>query len=244
MARAVRRVNRGALSPEMALQQAEREFKIFTRPPPEPANPLPYIILAVLGSLGLAGYLLKNALLHKKEIKKFSFAYLYVAPAAIAMTALTAIPFIVGAAVSLFAHSQGQFTFVGLANFIDIIFARDWPITSPLSFYFTLVVTVFWTLSNVVLHVGIGISMALLLREPWLKLRGFYRALLILPWAVPNYITALIWKGMFHQQFGAINGILEAMEACCILSLGNFPQHSQPTFTNTWLFPVYDGGHA
>ena len=29
--------------------------------------------------------------------------------------------------------------------------------------------------------------------------------LLILPWAVPNYITALIWKGMFHHQYGAVN---------------------------------------
>ena len=28
------------------------------------------------------------------------------------------------------------------------------------------------------------------------------------PWAVPNYITALIWKGMFHQQFGAVNYVL------------------------------------
>jgi len=33
--------------------------------------------------------------------------------------------------------------------------------------------------------------------------------LLILPWAMPNYITALIWKGMFHQQFGVINQLLQ-----------------------------------
>ena len=35
-----------------------------------------------------------------------------------------------------------------------------------------------------------------------------FRVLLIVPWAVPNYITALIWKGMFHRQFGAVNAIL------------------------------------
>ena len=41
-----------------------------------------------------------------------------------------------------------------------------------------------------------------------LRLRGIYRMLLIVPWAMPNYITALIWKGMFNRQFGAINGLL------------------------------------
>jgi arabinogalactan oligomer/maltooligosaccharide transport system permease protein len=53
-----------------------------------------------------------------------------------------------------------------------------------------------------------GLALAMLLRNQWLKLRGVYRVLLIVPWAVPNYITALIWKGMFHSQFGAINGLL------------------------------------
>jgi arabinogalactan oligomer/maltooligosaccharide transport system permease protein len=38
-----------------------------------------------------------------------------------------------------------------------------------------------------------------------LALRPIYRVLLILPWAMPNYITALIWKGMFHRQFGVVN---------------------------------------
>ena len=33
-----------------------------------------------------------------------------------------------------------------------------------------------------------------------------YRVLLIIPWAVPNYVTALAWKGMFHRQFGAVTG--------------------------------------
>ncbi len=33
--------------------------------------------------------------------------------------------------------------------------------------------------------------------------------LLILPWAMPNYITALIWRGMFHQQFGVVNQVIQ-----------------------------------
>ena len=62
--------------------------------------------------------------------------------------------------------------------------------------------TILWTAANVVAHVGIGMALAMLLREPWLKLKGVYRVLLILPWAVPNYITALIWRGMFKLAAG------------------------------------------
>ena len=70
--------------------------------------------------------------------------------------------------------------------------------------------TVLWTVTNVLLHVGIGVALALVLREPWIRLRWMWRALLIIPWAIPNYITALIWKTMFHVQYGAINALLTA----------------------------------
>jgi arabinogalactan oligomer/maltooligosaccharide transport system permease protein len=33
--------------------------------------------------------------------------------------------------------------------------------------------------------------------------------LLILPWAIPNYITALTWRGMFHKQYGVINQVIQ-----------------------------------
>ena len=239
MARAVRRVNRGAMSPEVALTGAQTEFEIFTRPAPPEADPVPYLVFLGLGLLSVFGYLGWQLKKHSVAIKRNKFAYLYVAPAAIAMTLLTAIPFIVGATVSLFAHHNGSFTFVGLANFANIIFAEDWAVTSPLSFYFTFAVTILWTVSNLFLHVGIGLALALLLREPWLKLKGVYRALLIIPWAIPNYITALIWKGLFHQQFGAINAILVALGLPAVSWFGQFSTaFAANLITNTWLgFP-------
>ena len=77
----------------------------------------------------------------------------------------------------------------------------------------TLAVTVAWTALNVALHVTIGVTLALALVEPWLRARGLLRALLILPWAVPNYITCLIWQGMFQRQYGAVNALLEDFAA-------------------------------
>ncbi|MCK6506891.1 sugar ABC transporter permease [Myxococcota bacterium] len=79
----------------------------------------------------------------------------------------------------------------------------------------------------------------MVLREPWLRLRGVYRVLLILPWAVPNYITALIWKGMFHRQFGAINGFLEWAGFGAVSWFSQFSTAFAANLaTNTWLgFP-------
>jgi arabinogalactan oligomer/maltooligosaccharide transport system permease protein len=61
----------------------------------------------------------------------------------------------------------------------------------------------------VTIGVSVGLFLALILNTNGLKLKPIYRVLLILPWAVPNYITALIWKGMFHKQFGVINQIVQ-----------------------------------
>jgi arabinogalactan oligomer/maltooligosaccharide transport system permease protein len=145
----------------------------------------------------------------------------------------------VGTATAFFAYKAGSWTFVGFANFFNILFGGDFPITSPMNFYFTLAVTVLWTAANVFLHVTLGLSLALLLREPWLKMKGIYRVLLIIPWAVPNYITALIWKGMFNRQFGAINGILSTLGLEPVSWFSSFwTSFAANLTTNTWLgFP-------
>ena len=239
LARAIRRVHRGAMTGTQALEQAAVEYSIYTKPAPKEANPTPYIVVALAGLLAGLWWFWRMFTRVKEEVWKSKTAYLYVAPAALAMTLLTALPFLVGALVSLFAHHQGEFTFVGLANFLDIILARDWPLTSSLSFYFTLIVTVGWTIGNLSLHVGIGLALALMLREPWLRFKGIYRVLLIVPWAIPNYITALIWKGMFHQQFGAINGLLTSLGLEPVSWFAQFStSFAANLITNTWLgFP-------
>lgn len=243
--RALRRVMRGAASPDAAVKEAAAYLEVFSRPSPPAASPTPYYGLLGLAFIGLVTWIVLNVRdpILRAEVKKHRSDYLWVLPAGLAMTLLVALPFITGAALSLFAHANGEWTFVGLRHFADILFSRDWPITSPMSFYFTLAVTILWTVTNLFLHVGIGIAMALVLREPWIRMRGMWRALLIIPWAIPNYITALIWKTMFHVQFGAINALLTATigggEPIQIEWFGSFAMaFSANLITNTWLgFP-------
>lgn len=161
--------------------------------------------------------------------------YAYIAPAMIGMVVLVLIPFVMGVGLGFF---NMDYEFVGFDNFSDILFPSA---ESDTNFYFTLGVTVLWTVSNVVLHVSIGLFMALILVNPKVKWKGLFRVLLIIPWAVPNYITALIWKWMFTSELGAINLMLNAV------GVENPPHWFGPSFwtnffavlaTNTWLgFP-------
>jgi arabinogalactan oligomer/maltooligosaccharide transport system permease protein len=106
-------------------------------------------------------------------------------------------------------------------------------------FWITLAVTVLWTILNITFHVGIGLGLGVLLSRPWLRLRAVYRVLLILPWAVPSYVTALAWKGMFHRQFGAVNAILVFFGAEPVSWFGKFSTAlTANVATNVWLgFP-------
>jgi arabinogalactan oligomer/maltooligosaccharide transport system permease protein len=63
--------------------------------------------------------------------------------------------------------------------------------------------------------------------------------LFIVPWAVPNYITALIWKGMFTGEYGAINSVLHVFGLDGVSWFSSWATaFSANVITNTWLgFP-------
>ncbi len=245
---ALRGVLQGEVTPEAAGALAERRYVALNREQPsgrdrpDAASPIPYVIALGLALAGFAAWKWRR----RGPARSFAQRYpeaarglAYVAPAALGIAVLVIIPFSVGISLAFFHHEAGEYSFVGLANFVDILTSKGYRITEPLSFWFTLVVTIAWTFINVALHLGIGLFLAILLKDPLLKLRAVYRVLLIVPWAVPNYITALMWKGMFHRQFGAINGLLSLLGLEPISWFTQFStSFSANVITNTWLgFP-------
>ena len=68
-----------------------------------------------------------------------------------------------------------------------------------------------WTIAFAFLSVGttfaVGMALALALQGP-IKFRRFYRGFLILPYAIPSFMSILIWRGLFNKDFGAINMLL------------------------------------
>jgi ABC-type sugar transport system permease subunit len=166
-------------------------------------------------------------------------AYSFLAPAGIAMFVLVAAPFVIGIAIGFYDHHNGSWSFVGLSNFTEILSGGGRAPDDPLNFWFILGVTVLWTLANVAFHVGIGVALALVLSRKWIAGRGIWRMLLILPWAIPNYITALIWKGMFNGEYGAINMLLNEFGLHGVSWFSSWSTaFAANVATNTWLgFP-------
>jgi arabinogalactan oligomer/maltooligosaccharide transport system permease protein len=157
-----------------------------------------------------------------ETLRRHRSAYYYVFPAFFGMILLVFLPFLYGVALSFTdfslytAQSPLADVWVGVKNFVDILgdfhIARSTPDGLSWNYqniYWTLGITVIWTVSNVAYGVGMGLFLALILNTKKLLARPIYRVLFVLPWAMPNYITALIWKGMFHQQFGVINQMIQ-----------------------------------
>lgn len=239
---ALRAVLQGSARPEDAGALAQRRYRALNRERPPDASPWPYGVVGVLGLCAFIGFRLHRSAPAEPFARRYpqlGRSLAYVAPAAAGIGVLILVPFVIGIGLSLFHYDAGHYAFVGLANFADILMSRGYRMTEPLSFYFTLGVTLLWTTVNVTLHVGIGLGLALLLKHPLLKLRGVFRVLLIIPWAIPNYITALMWKGMFHRQFGAINGLLVAMHIPPVSWFTHWStSFAANVVTNTWLgFP-------
>ena len=205
------------LEPRAALEQAKARYDDVMRPPPkEPTSPAPLAALAGLALLLVTLSVVRRATQpgFRHRLRAGAPAYKYVVHSALALLVLVVLPLVAGALTSLYAGTPDDLQFVGLKNYVDILTVRGRPIGDWLSsgsFYLTLLVTVVWTVANVTLHLAIGLVLGLALAQPVLRLRAVYRVLLILPWAVPSYVTALAWKGMFEQQYGAINALLRAL---------------------------------
>jgi arabinogalactan oligomer/maltooligosaccharide transport system permease protein len=101
--------------------------------------------------------------------------------------------------------------------------------------------TLIWTFFNVVFHLIIGMALALTLNQKTLKFKGIYRAIIILPWAIPQVIIALTWRGEFNFQFGFVNTMLQdiGLEPVQWLRSPN-PALVAVTLVNIWLgIPFY-----
>ncbi|MEJ6396196.1 maltose ABC transporter permease MalF [Gymnodinialimonas sp. 2305UL16-5] len=71
--------------------------------------------------------------------------------------------------------------------------------------------TFVFAFASVVLTFAVGLTLAVILQWPHLRFKAVYRILLILPYAVPAFISILVFRGLFNQNFGEINLILEAI---------------------------------
>lgn len=96
-----------------------------------------------------------------------------------------------------------------------------------------------FAVGSVALTFIVGLALANALSDDRIKGRGIYRSIYILPYAIPGFLSVLVWRGLLNQSFGQVNGILNG------LGVGDIPWLGHPFWAkvaillvNLWLgFP-------
>ncbi|WP_257349268.1 sugar ABC transporter permease [Pseudalkalibacillus decolorationis] len=96
---------------------------------------------------------------------------------------------------------------IGIQNFIDIFKLDLWRETFISVFSWTVI----WTFVATTIQITIGVFLAVLLNQKDLMFKKLFRTILILPWAIPAFVSILVFAGMFNVTFGTINNDILAL---------------------------------
>ncbi|MEU1302692.1 carbohydrate ABC transporter permease [Streptomyces shenzhenensis] len=178
----------------------------------------------------------------KHGYQKHWYAYAMIAPVAVVLGVLVLYPLVYGLYLTLtdadslntartigVNHIAATYEFIGLDNYKDVLFGP----TAYDRFWSHFLWTIVWTALCVALHYCIGLGLALLLDQ---RLRGrtAYRLILILPWAVPTFVTVFGWRFMLADG-GVINSVLGTLHLPTPLWLEDtFWQRFAAVMVNTW----------
>jgi len=144
----------------------------------------------------------------KKEGKQSFFdkylPQILIAPGTLVIFGVLLIPIVFALYMSLnkitFKGADTIYQFVGFSNFTDLVTSDPWFIQS-------LVTTILFTALTVVAEIVLGVGIAVVLNKQFFG-RGFVRGLMILPWAMPTVVNAVMWKWIFNYDYGAANALL------------------------------------
>lgn len=92
---------------------------------------------------------------------------------------------------------------VGFDNFVRVF--ADPQIRQPFAMVF--IWTIAYALLSVLLTFILGLALAIALNKPRMAGQRIYRSLLIIPYAIPAFLSLLVWAGLLNDDFGAINSV-------------------------------------
>jgi arabinogalactan oligomer/maltooligosaccharide transport system permease protein len=98
----------------------------------------------------------------------------------------------------------GWKTGVGLHNFGSIL--HDPLVSGP--FFRIFVWTFVFAVSVVFLSFAVGLLLAIALNKKGLRFQRLYRSLILIPWAVPGFLSLLVWQGLLNDDFCVVNRLL------------------------------------
>lgn len=145
----------------------------------------------------------------KRRKKDTLVSYAWSSPSLILIALMVVFPILYTGYISLTnmnVYHWFDFTIIGLENYTKALFVFD------SGFLSALLATILWTVVNMILQLVIAFVLVSLLNVQKLRLRKLYKTLLMFPWAMPGYVSILLWKtGMFNTQFGLLNQWMEKL---------------------------------
>jgi len=132
-------------------------------------------------------------------------AFWLLLPAAVAVFGVVLYPILRTLFISFFHVDSALATdtpFVGLENY-------GTAVTDP-GFWAAMGRTLYFTVVSTAIELVIGLGLAGLLNAK-LRARWLFRAIVVIPWALPTIVNAAMWKGVFNAQYGSLNGVLTTL---------------------------------
>lgn len=148
----------------------------------------------------------RKAANRQKKFKDTIKAMPYLLPAVISIIIFTIFPIIYTVVIAFTdytMYSQGNVKFVGFANFIEVLTGPFKEVFLPV-FGWNIIFAVVSTAGTFFL----GLIVAMAVNNPNIKEKAVYRAILIIPWALPATVAILSWQGLLNGSYGAINNLL------------------------------------
>lgn len=166
--------------------------------------------------------------------RKKAVPWLYSMPALILIGIVVIFPIIYTAYISftnMNLYHWNDYGFIGLENYKRALLKAD------SGFFSAIVTTLIWTFVNMVVQLILAYFIALGLNAEGLKLNRVYKTLLMFPWAMPSYVSILLWKVcMYNTEFGLLNQLITALGGSKINYLSeNVPAFLSCTILNLWM---------
>ncbi len=137
---------------------------------------------------------------------KNRFAYGFILPAFLSIFFFTLLPVAYTVLLSFTNYNMyhlDSFDFIGVRNYATVF---SGSIGS--TFFSVLGWTVVFAVLSTAGSYLVGMILAILLNNPNMGEAKIYKAILIIPWALPSTIAILSWQGLLNEQYGGINTLL------------------------------------
>ena len=138
------------------------------------------------------------------------FPYLVLSPITVIFLAVIVLPIICCVLTAFTNYNRDHLppgnllSWVGFENFRKLFTIPIWSDT----FLRVATWTVVWAVTVTVLTYFIGMFQAMILNSQYVRGRKIFKTILILPWAIPQMISLMVFRNLFNGQFGPINQIL------------------------------------